>query len=69
MILIVFGTNIGNWQWAGIKVKEVSKEEQEKFKIPGTDKVYKYKTDMTTLKEFSQKDFMEALDYINFFSN
>jgi len=63
------GTSEENWQWAGIKVKEVSKEEQEKFKIPGTDKVYKYKTDMTTLKEFSQKDFMEALDYINFFSS
>ncbi len=63
------GTSVENWQWAGIKVKEVSKEEQEKFKIPGTDKAYKYKTDMTTLKEFSQKDFMEALDYINFFSS
>jgi len=63
------GTSAENWQWAGIKVKEVSKGEQEKFKIPGTDKAYKYKTDMTTLKEFSQKDFMEALDYINFFSS
>ena len=67
--VFVKGTSIMDWKWAGIKVKEVSKEEQEKFKIPGTDKVYKYKTDMTTLKEFNQQDFMEALDYINFFSN
>jgi hypothetical protein len=58
-----------DWQWAGIKVKEVSKEEQEKFKIPGSDKTYKYKTDMTTLKEYSQQDFMEALEYIGFFNN
>ena len=63
------GTSLMDWQWAGIKVKEVSKEEQEKFKIPGSDKTYKYKTDMTTLKEYSQHDFMEALEYINFFNN
>jgi|TARA_R110000824_G_scaffold100275_1_gene238460 hypothetical protein len=63
------GTSLIDWQWAGIKVKEVSKEEQEKFKIPGSDKSYKYKTDMTTLKEYSQHDFMEALEYINFFNN
>ena len=63
------GTSLMDWQWAGIKVKEVSKEEQEKFKIPGSDKSYKYKTDMTTLKEYSQHDFMEALEYINFFNN
>jgi hypothetical protein len=63
------GTSLIDWQWAGIKVKEVSKEEQEKFKIPGSDKTYKYKTDMTTLKEYSQQDFMEALEYINFFNN
>ena len=63
------GTSIMDWKWAGIKVKEVSKEEQEKFKIPGTDKVYKHKTDMSTLQEFSQFDFMDALEYIGFFQN
>jgi len=61
------GTNYEDWVWAGVKVKEVSKEEQKKFKIPGTNKSYKYKTDMTTLKEYKQGDFIEALDYINFF--
>ncbi len=63
------GTSLADWMWAGIKVKEVSKEEQEKFKVPGSDKTYKYKTDMTTLKEFSQWDFMDALEYIGFFKN
>ena len=38
-------------------------------RIPGSDKVYKYKTDMTTLKEYSQHDFMDALEYIGFFKN
>ena len=67
--VFVKGTTLLDWHWAGVKVKEVSKEEQEKFKIPGTDKTYKYKTDMTTLKEWGQQDFMEALDYIGFFNN
>jgi len=61
------GTTLLDWQWAGVKVKEVSKEEQDKFKIPGTDKSYKYKTDMKTMKEFGQRSFMDALEYIGFF--
>ena len=61
------GTTLLDWQWAGVKVKEVSKEEQDKFKIPGTDKSYKYKTDMKTMKEFGKNDFMDALEYIGFF--
>ena len=61
------GTNSLDWQWAGVKVKEVDKKEQGKFKIPGTDRFYKYKTDMKTIKEYSQKDFMDALEYIGFF--
>lgn len=65
--VFVKGTSLLDWRWAGVKVKEVSKEEQEKFKIPGTDKTYKYKTDMKTIQEFSQGDFMDALEYIGFF--
>ena len=61
------GTGSTDWNWAGVRVKEIDKEEQGKFKIPGTDKFYKYKTDMTTLQEYKQKDFMDALEYIGFF--
>jgi len=61
------GTHYTDWKWAGVKVKEIQEEEQGKFKIPGTDKFYKYKTDMTSLKEFKRNDFIEALDYIDFF--
>ena len=52
------GTNFTNWMWAGIKVKEVSKEEQEKFKEE------KYKADMSTIKHFIEREFIEALSYI-----
>jgi hypothetical protein len=67
--VFVYGTNAMDWEWAGVKVKEIAEEEKGKFKIPGTDEYYAHKTDMTTLKKFGRNDFMEALDYINFFEN
>ena len=51
------------------RVKAVSEEEKEKFKIPNTDKYYKHKTDMTTMKKFPQGEFMDALEYIDFFKD
>ena len=62
------GQNSNNWEWAGVKVKEISQEEQDKFKIPGSKESYKFKTDMSTLKKYGRKDFIEALDYIGFFN-
>jgi hypothetical protein len=44
------GTSRSNWKWAGVKA------------IPDEEK--EYKTDMTTKKHFEERDFMEALSYI-----
>jgi hypothetical protein len=52
------GSGRGNWKWAGVKVTEVLEEEKEKFKGQ------KYKPDMSTLKHFGERDFIEALSYI-----
>jgi hypothetical protein len=62
------GTHKDNWQWSGILAVEVSDEEKGKFKIPGTEEFYTHKTDIKTLKSYSQNDFIEALDYIGFFN-
>jgi hypothetical protein len=62
------GNDASNWSWAGVKAVEVSAEEKGKFKIPGTEEFYTHKTDIKTLKNFPQHDFIEALDYIEFFS-
>ena len=56
-------------EWTGVKVTDVKEEEKEKFKIPGTDDYYKHKTDMKTMKNFKQEDFMDALEYIGFFES
>ena len=52
------GTGRNNWKWAGVKSVLVPEEEKEKYKGE------QYKTDMTTIKHFEEKDFIEALSYI-----
>jgi hypothetical protein len=52
------GTGRDNWRWAGVKSIPVSKEEKEKYKGA------KYRADMSTIKHFEERDFMEALSYI-----
>ena len=56
------GTNSQNWRWAAVKATLMSEEEKAKFKAKG--KEYDYKMDMTTLKHFPERDYMDALSYI-----
>jgi len=62
------GNNKDNWTWAGALAVEVSEDEKGKFKIPGTNEFYTHKTDIKSLKNFPQNDFIEALDYVNYFT-
>ena len=48
--------------WAGVKAVKMDEEEKSKFKEKGKD--FEYKMDMTTIKHFEERDFMEALSYI-----
>lgn len=52
------GTSRNNWGWAGVKAVLIPEEEKDKYK----DK--SYKPDMSTIKHFEERDFMEALSYI-----
>ena len=62
------GSSSDNWGWSAIKAKQISKSEQEKFPIPGKEgEFYEYKMDMSSLKKFTKRDFIEALDYIGVF--
>ena len=59
------GSTTENWKWAAVKAIEVTEEEKLKYPIPGKkDKYYKHRMDMTTMKQFEERDFMEALSYI-----
>jgi hypothetical protein len=60
------GTNTQNWKWAAVKAVLIKEEEKHKYPIPGkSGQFYKNRMDMSTMKEFDERDFMEALSYIN----
>lgn len=51
-----------DWYWAAVKAIEIPENEKEKFS--DVNEKATHKIDMSTLKEFDEKDFMEALSYI-----
>ena len=57
------GPNGQQWQWAAVKATLMSEEEKIKFKEKG--KEFDYKMDMTTLRHFPEREFIEALTYID----
>ena len=57
------GTNKHNWQWAAVKAIPMPEDEKAKFKA--NDKEYEWKIDMKTLKLYPERDYVEALLYIN----
>jgi hypothetical protein len=59
------GPSKDQWSWAAVKAVPVTKEEAEKYPIPSKKgEYYSWRMDMTTLKEFNERDFIEALSYI-----
>ena len=52
------GTDRENWAWGAAKAVEVTEDEKEKYKGA------KYRVDMSTVKHFKERDFMDALSYI-----
>lgn len=61
-MVFVDGTSIDDWKWSAVKAVPIGKKEKHKFPPNQT-----HKTDMTTIKYFDEKDYMEALDYIGYF--
>lgn len=58
-----------NWKWAAVLAVPVKEEEKEKYPIPNKEgEYYEWRMDMTTIKEFNEKDYIEALDYIGIFT-
>lgn len=59
------GNDTDNWMWSAVKAVLVSEEEKEKYPIPGQPgKYYEWRMDMTTMKQFPEHGFMDALSYI-----
>ena len=59
------GPSKEDWGWAAVKAIPVTEEEKEKYPIPSQKgKFYEWRMDMTTLKMFTKRDYIEALSYI-----
>lgn len=59
------GPSMFDWKWSAVKAVPVTEEEKEKYPIPGKNgEYYEYRMDMNTMKNFDERDFMEALSYI-----
>ena len=59
------GSSKTEWNWAAVKAVKVTEEEKTKYPIPGKQgEYYEWRMDMTTLKEYSEREFMDTLSYI-----
>ena len=59
------GPDSENWAWSAVKAVPVLEEEKTKYPIPGqSGKYYEWRMDMTTMKYFPERDYIEALTYI-----
>jgi hypothetical protein len=56
------GTSVDEWKWAAVKSIKITEEEKEKF--PNST----HRADMSTIKHFHEKDFMDALEYVGYFN-
>ena len=56
------GVDNTNWSWKAAKAVRILKEEKEKY-----PEGQEYRMDMKGAKAFGQKDFMDALEYIDFY--
>lgn len=56
-MVFVNGDGRENWGWSAVKAIEIPEDEREKYKGET------YRADMTTIKNFSERDFMDALSY------
>lgn len=62
------GTSANNWKWSAVKAILVTEEEKHKYPIPGKkEEFYEWRMDMSTITHYDEKDFVEALDFINIF--
>lgn len=52
------GSGRNNWRWGAVKSVKIPKKDRKKYKNE------KYRADMSTIKYFEERDFMEALSYI-----
>ena len=59
------GTNSNEWKWSAVNAVPVTEDEKTKYPIPGKEgQFYEWRMDMTTLSNFDEREYIDALSYI-----
>lgn len=59
------GPSKEQWTWSAVKAVPVTEEEKEKYPIPGkAGQYYEWRMDMSTMVNFTEREFIDALSYI-----
>ena len=58
------GTSEKEWKWAAVQAIQITEEERKVKSFPASQT---HKMDMSGLKHFGQRDFMDALELIGFY--
>ena len=59
------GPSKEQWTWSAVKAVPVTEEEKEKYPIPGkVEQYYEWRMDMSTMVNFTEREFIDALSYI-----
>ena len=65
-MVFVDGTSTKDWQWSAVKAIPLTEEEIKSGKFPEGQT---FKMDVKQAKKFAPKDFMDALEVIEFYGN
>ena len=64
-MVFIDGTSKNDWKWSAALAIELTEEEKTSGKYPVGQT---HKVDMNSIRKFDQKEFMDALETIGFFT-
>ena len=69
-MVYINGTNTQDWKWTAVPTTKIPEEDKKRFPIKGQiGKYHTHKMDHSLARDFIERDYMEALDYIGVFKN
>jgi len=64
-MVFIDGTSKSDWRWAAVRAIEISEEDRKIKQFPSNQT---HRMDMQKVKHFNKKDFMDALEVIDFYA-
>lgn len=64
-MVFIDGTSKSDWKWAAVRAIELTEEDRKGKQFPADQT---HRMDMQNVQHFAQKDFMDALEIIDFYA-